>query len=188
MAEAGWAFTVATAEVAELPHEDSPLPLSELTMENAARKARAVAERHPGGLCIGADTLVALDGRALGKPRTFDEAIAMLEALSGRTHEVCTGVCLVPPRGSEDPAGGPNERRFHETTAVTFRTLTRDQILDYFSRVDPMDKAGAYGAQEHGDLIIARIDGSFTNVVGLPVERLRIELERAIDGVRGDPR
>jgi septum formation protein len=165
MAEEGYIFEVVASEAEESNFIKSNL--SELVAENAWIKAQWVAERYPAAIVIGADTLVAIDGEALGKPRHMDEAVQMIERLSGRTHEVSTGValCCVELNQSE---------KFQVVTRVTFRELNREQIASYFAKVNPLDKAGAYGAQEHGDEIIDGIDGSWSNVVGLPMEELRV--------------
>ncbi len=136
-----------------------------LVRENSERKARAVAVGQPGSLVIGADTVVVLNGRILGKPVDLAEARAMLSALSDRQHEVYTGitVCVIE-RGLH---------RFHcERSRVRFKPLTDKTVADYMHLVNPLDKAGAYGIQEERHRIIARIDGSFTNVMGLPLEPL----------------
>lgn len=169
MREAGYIFEVRPSPAEEL--HDPALPPAELTTGNARLKASAVSRLHPESVVIGADTLVFLDGDPLGKPADLDEAAAMLRKLVGRTHQVCTGVCFARGR----PSGIAT---FHELTAVTFRALSSMEIDAYLEKVDPLDKAGAYAAQEHGNLIIERVEGSWTNVVGLPMERLRIELER----------
>jgi septum formation protein len=166
--DAGLSFEVAVPSAEEIHDHDMPPP--ELCEENAARKAREVAARHPQATVIGADTLVFLDGEALGKPTSLDDARAMLRKLSGRTHFVCTGVCLVRP--------GPRETCFHEITDVTFRSLSDAEIETYITLAHTLDKAGAYGIQEHGDLIIEGIRGSYDNVMGLPVTRLMSELCR----------
>jgi len=137
-----------------------------LATHNAQRKARAVAGRHRETLVIGADTIVVLDRVIYGKPRDRQEAEVMLGKLAGRAHEVFTGVCLVYHARHL-------ERAFCERTRVWMKPLTPGGITEYFRKVNPLDKAGAYAAQEHGDTIIARIEGSFSNVMGLPVERLR---------------
>ena len=118
---------------------------------------------------MGVDTLVALRSKTFGKPENIDEARKMLEALQGKTHHVFTGVCLIHLRDHR-------QRIFCEMTEVTFRSLSRSEIDHYISRVNPLDKAGAYGIQEHGDDIVRTITGSFSNVVGLPLERLHSEL------------
>lgn len=171
--DAGIPIEVVPADVEEASAA-TPDDLADLVTSNAAVKAVWVAERHPGRICLGADTLVAIDGHALGKPRDPAEAEAMLHRLSGRTHEVCTGVCLC--RADHD--GTLREIRFHETTLVTFKPLAPATVKRYQSIVDTADKAGAYAIQEHGDLLVERIEGSWSNVVGLPVDRVLAELER----------
>lgn len=158
--EAGLEFEVRASEADEL--HDASLPLGELCERNAERKARAAAER--GALVIGADTLVGIDDEPLGKPADSSEARAMLRRLSGRGHLVCTGVCLI----------GPHDRveRFHERTRVWFRELGDETIDEYFRQVNPLDKAGGYGIQQHGELLVERIEGDYDNVVGLPVAAL----------------
>jgi septum formation protein len=142
-----------------------------LAMQNARRKARVVAGRHPRSLVIGADTIVVLDGKIFGKPRDCDEAVVMLEQLAGRQHEVITGVCLI--HRARD-----TEITFSDTTRVWMRALSREQIREYLAKIDPLDKAGAYAIQEHGEGIVERVEGSFSNVMGLPTERLRATLEK----------
>jgi septum formation protein len=163
-------FAVAAAEEVEEAH-DAGLAPAELTEHNARLKAAAVAARHPGALVLGADTLVYLDGEPLGKPATLAEAQAMLGRLAGRTHVVCTGVCLAGPESGRLDC-------FHDETRVTFRALDASAISDYLAKVHVLDKAGGYAAQEHGELIIASIDGSLSNVVGLPLEVLGPRLEQ----------
>ena len=151
----------------------------ELALLNARRKARAAAIHAPAdALVLGADTLVVLGGGVFGKPRNLAEARRMLARLQGRTHQVFTGVCLVR---------GGREELFAERTAVAFRRLTAGAIDAYFALVDPLDKAGAYGAQEHGDRIIAGVRGSWTNVMGLPMEALARRLAAHGLHVRGFP-
>jgi len=148
-----------------------------LAVQNAQRKARAVAERHQAALVIGADTVVVLDGKLFGKPHDPAEAGRMLAELAGRQHEVLTGVCLIHRAWNV-------EATFCDVTKVWMQSLTRDEICAYHGKIDPLDKAGAYAAQEHGDTIIERIDGSFSNVMGLPVERLRVILEKLLQSGR----
>ncbi len=144
-----------------------------LASQNAQRKARAVAKQHPTALVIGADTVVALGGKLFGKPRDKTDAVAMLTELAGRQHDVFTGVCVTHRVRNV-------EATFCDCTKVWMKPLTRDEICAYYGKIDPLDKAGAYAAQEHGDTIIERIDGSFSNVMGLPVERLRVVLEKLL--------
>jgi septum formation protein len=163
----GLNFQVVVSDAAEMAHEHlSPWELCQL---NAHRKARVIAKKHPDALVLGADTLVFLDDEIMGKPASLAEAKGMLMRLQGRTHQVVTGISLIHLRAHR-------ERAFAVSTDVTFRPLTAGQIDDYLARVDPLDKAGAYAVQEHGDLIVAEISGSFSNVVGLPIERVEEEL------------
>jgi septum formation protein len=142
-----------------------------VAMHNAQRKARAIAGRHPDALVIGADTVVILDRKIFGKPRDHAEARRILGQLAGQRHEVITGVCLI--HHALD-----TELLFADTTRVWMRPLSSTDVSEYLAKVNPLDKAGAYAIQEHGEGIIERIDGSYSNVVGLPVERLRATLER----------
>lgn len=163
----GMKFKVIPAASLEVQPEH--LTPTEMCQINAYRKARAVAKKFPDSLVLGADTLVCLGMRVFGKPAHRPAAEQMLQELQGQTHDVVTGVCLVHLRSHR-------LRTFADTTSVTFHPLGSAQIEMYLSRVNPLDKAGAYAIQEHGDLIVERIDGSYSNVVGLPVERLRQEL------------
>jgi septum formation protein len=160
---AGWSFTCIPPDAEEWEAIDAD-PTA-IVRHNASVKAAAVARSHPCSLVIGADTIVALDRRVFHKPADLDEARTFLRLLSGRTHVVHTGVALVGPQGLPDHV-------FVETTAVTFRPLSEEAIGEYLCLVHTLDKAGAYGAQEHGERIIARYDGLFSNVMGLPIEHL----------------
>jgi septum formation protein len=152
----------------------------ELAQVNACRKARAVAKQFPDALVIGVDTLVAVGTTIFGKPRTRAEARGMLAFLQGRTHQVTTGVCLVHWRARR-------QRVFCEQTDVTFRALTPAQIRRYHQQVNPLDKAGAYGIQEQGGALVESISGSFSNVVGLPLEKLGAELDAFLAGLAARP-
>ncbi|MBI3875022.1 MAG: septum formation protein Maf [Verrucomicrobia bacterium] len=165
--EMGLDFAVVPSAAEEAHHEQ--LTARELCLLNAYRKARAVAKQHPAALVLGADTLVYLGTRLFGKPATRAEASRMLESLSGRTHQVVTGVCLTHLAGHRCEI-------FADQTAVTFRRLTDAVIKEYLASVNPLDKAGAYAIQEKGELIIKDIAGSHTNVVGLPMEELKTAL------------
>ncbi|MBC8366103.1 septum formation protein Maf [bacterium] len=134
----------------------------EAARANALGKARDVAQRHPGKLVIGADTVVILDGHILGKPKDEADAAGMLELLSGREHEVVTALALV----------GEGERVEHSCTRVQFRDLSPAEIQAYVSSGEPMDKAGAYGIQGLAGQFVTRIEGCYFNVMGLPVELL----------------
>lgn len=137
----------------------------ELAEKLAVDKARLVASHRDSGLVIGADTVVVLDGRALGKPVDDAEAAEMLRSLSGREHQVITGVAVV------DASSGQT-RSDAVVTGVTFAPLSEDVIGRYVATGEPMDKAGAYGIQGFAALLIERIDGCYFNVVGLPLRRL----------------
>jgi septum formation protein len=164
----GVEFTVVPSDAPEV-HDDQ-LTAREISQLNAYRKARVIAKRFPDALVLGADTLVYLDTTLLGKPANLEDAYRMLSQLSGRTHEVVTALCLLHLRTHR-------QKLFFESTAVTFRALNAVNIRRYLAKVNPLDKAGAYAIQDEGDLIVERISGSYTNVVGLPVEKLREELE-----------
>ena len=167
LAEHGYAFTVAPADVEEItPPHFTP---REVVLWNARLKAQAVARQQPGALVLGVDTLVAFRGRIFGKPRDLAEAFAMVSELNGRTHEVFSGVCLVRAATGE-------ERTFAEITRVHFRALTAAQLRAYLARIGPLDKAGAYAAQDDRGELISEVEGSFTNVIGLPMEALAAAL------------
>ncbi len=161
-------FKVIPSDVPEILHDQ--LTACEAAQINAYRKARAIAKRFPDALVMSADTLVYTDSTLFGKPATLEDAYVMLERLQGRTHQVVTAVCLLNLRNHQ-------QKIFAETTAVTFRPLDAVKIRRYLAKVNPLDKAGAYAIQEEGELIVERISGSYTNVVGLPLERLRPELQ-----------
>ncbi len=158
----GVEFRVETQETEEI--NDAALPPQELCARNAAAKAEAVAARFPQETVVGADTLVFIDGKPLGKPADREEAIRMLQTLQGRTHCVCTAVAVILPGGGR--------RDFSELSYVTFKPLTRGEIERYIELVPVMDKAGAYAMQEHGGLIVEHVEGDRDNVIGLPVTRL----------------
>ena len=157
-------FSVLPSGAKEL--HDEQLTAWENSQLNAYRKARSVAKHHPDALVLGADTLVYLGTTLYGKPANRADAVRMLEELQGKTHQVVTGLCLVHLRGHR-------QKVFAEMTDVTFRPLTRAQIENYLAKMNPLDKAGGYAIQDHGELIVEEISGSFSNVVGLPVEALR---------------
>ncbi len=160
-------FEVVPSDATEVFDEHlSPLEICQL---NAHRKARVIAKKIPDALVLGADTLVFLDRKIFGKPADKAEAKNMLRQLQGRTHQVVTGVSLIHLRAHA-------ERMFAVSTDVLFRPLTLGQIDEYLSKMNPLDKAGAYAIQENGELIVSEISGSLSNVVGLPVERVESEL------------
>jgi septum formation protein len=162
LAKTGIAFETVSSPAEEI--HDGKLAAEVLCEENARLKAAAVADFRPDAIVIGADTLVFVDGQPLGKPADLAAARAMLTRLSGRSHWVCTGVCVILPGGGI--------RQFHELTEVTFLPLDAVTIDQYLALTNPLDKAGAYGIQDRGEMIVSSISGSFENVMGLPVERL----------------
>ncbi len=167
MREAGFDFRVAPADIDESPREgETPFELVErLAVSKAACIAGSVAE--PGELVVAADTIVAIDGELLGKPADAADAHRMLRELSGRTHQVATGVCLTV---AGDSARAPHS--FVDVTDVTFYDLTDEEIDAYVASGEPLDKAGAYGIQGVGGRLLVRgIDGDFYNVVGLPIAK-----------------
>lgn len=156
---------------------DGTLPPAKLVQALAERKATEVAAlpAAKGKAVLGADTVVALSGEVLGKPRDEEDAARMLRALSGRTHEVFTGVCILYPKG-----GRTEKRTAAACTKVRFLPLSEEKIAAYVATGSPMDKAGAYGIQD-GDLVEG-IDGSFSNVVGLPLELCKELIDRIEKG------
>lgn len=145
--------------------EDYPndLPVEEIPKYIAKEKAAAY-KTSESEVLLTADTIVVLDGKVMGKPKDASEARQMLQLLSGRVHQVITGVCLTTTY---------SQQSFSETTAVTFRELSLDEINYYITHYKPFDKAGAYGIQEWiGYVGVTKIDGSFYNVMGLPVEKV----------------
>jgi septum formation protein len=161
--EHGFNFRVVPAEIVEIapPH----LSPGEITLFNARTKAHAIARRHPRSLVLGVDTEVAFEGEVLGKPANTEAALAMVKRLNGRTHDVYSGVWL-------RHEASRRERGFIDVTRVHFRQLTDAQLRAYLARIGPLDKAGAYAAQEDRGELIESIEGSFSNVIGLPMEAL----------------
>ena len=162
LSEAGYTFEVVTSPADEVAHDW--VTIRELTIWNAARKAAPVSEMRPDAVVLAADTLVTVNGRVLGKPADFEDAVSMLRRLSGRVHEVCTAVRIVDRARRKSLS-------FHVMSRVHFRTLNDGAIRNYLAKIDPLDKAGAYAAQGDGKDIIEKIGGSYTNVVGLPMEK-----------------
>ena len=168
LAGLGIEFEVRVLPGIEESYPDS-LPAHEIPLYIAAEKAEANRkEMRQGDLVITADTVVVCEGKAIGKPADAAEARAMLELLSGKTHQVVTGVCLM---------SAERQRTFAVTTDVTFKELTADETEYYIQTYRPYDKAGAYGIQEWiGYIGVTGISGSFFNVMGLPVQRVYSEL------------
>lgn len=155
---AGVSFDVFAVDVDESPQGDETP--AQHVRRLAEDKARAAARRRPGDVVLGADTVVVVDGRMLGKPRDAADAAAMLRALSGRAHEVWTGVALLSASTSATEV---------ECTRVWFSALADEEIAWYVQSGEPMDKAGGYAVQGLASRFVERIDGSYANVVGLPV-------------------
>ena len=174
--EMGVEFTVIASNAPEADSEHlTPVEISQL---NAYRKARAVAKKHPDALVLAADTVVYKDTTLFGKPADLEDAYRMLKQLQGGTHQVVTGVCLLHLRGH-------HQKMFAECTDVTFRALDVREIREYIDQINPLDKAGAYAIQEHSDKIVENVSGSYSNVVGLPVERLKEELSSWVSAGSG---
>mgnify|MGYP000436257693 CR=1 FL=1 len=167
MSESGFHFTTEKPEVDEsFPPE---MPVDQVARYLAAKKAESFRPRIKDEIIITADTVVILADKILNKPGDAAEAIAMLSQLSGRTHLVITGVSIV---------SSEKEESFDDTTEVTFKTLTRDEIQFYVDHYKPFDKAGAYGAQDWvGMVAIEKINGSYFNVMGLPVHKVYQHLQ-----------
>jgi septum formation protein len=162
LSKGGFEFEIASPRVAE--KFSTTLTLRELTLWNAIRKGMAIAQKRPDAVVLAADTLVALANRIIGKPADLCEATQILRRLSGRTHEVCSAVAIYQQTAGRSAV-------FHDVSRVRFRRLNEPAIENYLAKVDPLDKAGAYAAQGSGAEIIAKIEGSFSNVVGLPMEK-----------------
>ena len=170
--KAGYAFEIRVSDADEsLPAGITP---AEAVRLNAARKAQAVAETNPGAVVLGCDTVVAIDGEILGKPGDEAEAKRMLRRLSGNTHTVYSGVCITD---------GKKETVFAVATDVTFYALSARTIDAYVATKEPMDKAGAYGIQGLGCVLVREIAGDYSNVVGLPLsESARALAAFGVDG------
>jgi len=161
-------FKIITSEVEELQsHQDGPV---QLVIENARIKTSAVAKSHPSQWVLGADTLVALGDQVLGKPKDLMEAKSMLLQFSGKTHHVHTGVSFI--NISKDVLITESV-----STLVTFKKLVPSKIDLYFTKLNPLDKAGAYGIQSYPEMIVDSFEGSLSNVIGLPLELVREWLE-----------
>ncbi len=166
LSQLGVTYDIHPSDAVEPPHNvHANKPASEVTQELALLKASSVAQHYEDGLIVGADTLVSLEGKLLGKPTDDADALAMLTALSNTCHEVVTGVALI------DASSG-REHVWAEATQVYFRKLQPTEITAYIASGEPSDKAGAYGIQGRGAAFVRRIDGCYFNVVGLPLASL----------------
>lgn len=170
LAQAGFEFEVVSSDVDEVV--DPSLTPDKLVMSLARQKAQAVAQNRTDCVVIGSDTVVVLDGKVLGKPRDEADAVRMLESLSGRKHEVYTGVCI---------SFAGETHCFFERTSVNFCELDGEQIKAYVATGEPMDKAGAYGIQGKGCVLVEGIEGDYFNVVGFPVSRFCREYKKTVD-------
>ena len=170
MLEAGFNFEIIVSDAEEIC-DKSMIPW-DLTVQNAQIKASPIAQNNQEKIVIGADTVVSLDNEIFGKPSDMDEAVKMLARLSGRTHIVTTGVCIIQKEKNET---------FYVNTEVTFKPLSGKEISQYVKVINPLDKAGAYAAQDHGELIIEKYSGSFTNVVGLPMSEVKEALAHSFN-------
>lgn len=162
-------LSLITEDFRIIPAKGEEILPEKISPENAVltlseQKADEIYRENRGEVIVAADTIVAIDGKILGKPADEKDAFAMLKTLSGRVHEVFTGVCVVFANGQKE--------RFFEKTKVEFYELSDEEIADYIKTGEPMDKAGAYGIQGKGALLVKRIDGDYYNVMGLPVARL----------------
>jgi len=164
---AGIAFVVQVADVDETPLAGESA--RECAERLAREKALAVWQKRPQDVVLGADTVVVVDETILGKPVDADDAARMLRLISGRVHQVITGVCLVKPGARGQGPGASKSETASETTLVTVSALSDDDIRDYVATGEPMDKAGAYAIQGIASRWIPRIEGDYSNVVGLPV-------------------
>lgn len=158
-------FEIIPADVDETLPEEIPAEKSAEFL--AVKKAEHISEQYPESIVIGSDTVVIVDGEILGKPADEADAYRMLKKLSGKTHTVVTGVCI---------SQGEKKKSFSEATLVEFYPLSEEEIRDYIATGDPMDKAGAYGIQGEGCVLIKGIEGDFFTVMGLPAARLKREL------------
>ncbi|MBM7623093.1 Maf family nucleotide pyrophosphatase [Sporohalobacter salinus] len=159
----GVEFTVHPSNIDESKvNKDSAI---DLVTELAVSKSKDVAQKLDKGLVIGADTVVVYENQILGKPDSYDKAYAMLTTLSGTYHQVITGLAVIDVENSI-------QRVDYKITKVEMRELTDQEISDYIATKEPMDKAGGYGIQQRGAVFVKGINGSYTNVVGLPVTKL----------------
>ncbi|MFA4967405.1 MAG: Maf family protein [Candidatus Margulisiibacteriota bacterium] len=157
-------FTIVPSKVNEV-EIFAPSPVK-FAKKAAMAKAKDIASRHPGSIVIGADTIVVLGKKILGKPKDRKDAISMLQSLAGKKQRVITGLAIVD-------LGREIFISDHEETIVKMKKVSKKDIVDYIKSFNPIDKAGAYGIQELDEVFIDRIEGDYDNVVGLPVNKLR---------------
>jgi septum formation protein len=162
LSQIGFNFKVVPSTVEEVFNHHDPV---EVSKDLALKKAAEIAERHPDNIVIGADTVVFLDKKILGKPVSDEDAYEMLRTLSAKTHEVYTAFAIVHKSTNKQMVD-------IERTEVTFRALSEEEIAEYVRSGEPMDKAGAYGIQDRSAVFVNKIVGDFYNVVGLPIARI----------------
>lgn len=167
--EVGLSFEVIAAQIEEYMEED--LSTQEAIQQIALRKAEVVFENHRDAIVIGADTMVCFGCEVLGKPKSKEDAYRMLSLLSGKTHRVLTGVAIVSDSQSLS---------FCEETEVTFYDLTEALMVEYIASGEPFDKAGAYGIQGKGKLLVKEIHGDYYTVVGLPIAKVYREVKKLL--------
>ncbi|MCX7918669.1 MAG: Maf family protein [bacterium] len=169
LTQIGLKFTIVPSHVDESIHVSKNPVLA--VRQLAIAKAKFVAKQYKAGLIVGADTVVVLGQKILGKPKDITEAQRLLTQLSGKTHRVITGIAIVDAKSNRKVVG-------HCVTFVTFRKLTKSEIDEYIKTGEPFDKAGAYGIQGKGALFVKRIEGDYFNVVGLPLVLLMELIKR----------
>ncbi len=170
LSQAGFSYHVMVSDIEEVITETNP---AKVVMSLSSQKASDVAEKCLDGIIIGADTVVAMEGVILGKPKDEKDAFLMLKRLSGTIHSVFTGVCIICKKEGQIV----DKKVFYEETKVTMYPLEEEEILDYIASKEPMDKAGAYAIQGKAGIFIKEIKGDYYNVVGLPIGRLVQELK-----------
>jgi septum formation protein len=165
----GFDFKVIVSETPETIQNG--IPPEQLVMNLSLDKAKDVAQNLDSGLVIGADTIVVLQGKILGKPADYKEAVSMLQYLSGNTHQVYTGFTLLDAETDQKMID-------YECTKVTFRSLSKQEIEEYIKLEPPFDKAGAYGIQDRSALFVEKIDGCYYNVVGFPLAKFYVNFKK----------
>lgn len=170
MREAGYPFEVITIDLEE--NYEAELQGAQIPEQLARMKSHEIRTVPEDLILITADTVVLRDDQVMGKPRDRDHALSMLRSLSGRYHEVITGVCI---------RNGEKEELFHASTSVHFRKIDEESLIHYVDRHQPFDKAGAYGIQEWiGHIGVDRIEGSFFNVMGLPIDEVHHKIQKLL--------
>lgn len=168
LSDAGFVFEIITSNADEVAIAGSP---ETTVLMNARLKAKEVFDRNSDAIVLGADTVVCLDGRILGKPKDMNDARNMIKSLSGSVHEVLTGYSIIDENGEESGV---------TVTKVCFRTITDAEIEEYIQTEEPYDKAGGYGIQDRAGEFVEYIDGDLNNVIGLPVCDIKPVLEKKV--------